>query len=767
MIAPEGFDVGLETDKKPWLIPDQAFASLRNAYVFRGRVRKRFGSYLMGNQTTADGTFNSRLAVLLGTTNGAGNLSGTVPGTIVVGRIGQAFTIGTEIFTVYQTGTPAAVLKTGTTVTATYNTTTGAFNFAGATALTNVYYYPANPVMGFTQYENGPINNQPAYAFDTQFAYLFSGGSWNRSGTAEWHGTNNNFFWTINYYGLTPDTTFLFVTNFFATIGVPGVSDDPIWYFDGTTWTPFATPTIVTPVVTPILAFLTDGADPTNYVFTARLIMPFKNRLLLLNTIERDIGSGMNLSYVNRVRYSHEGSPLAQNAWLEPNQQIVVAAVTYYADGADFLDAPTEEQIISAEFIKDRLIVYFERSTWELVFTNNNSNPFKWQKINTELGSEATFSTVPFDKLVLTVGNTGIHACSGANVERIDNKIPQKVFEINDKSSAVSRIAGIRDFFSEMVYWTFPSDVESNTSVFPDRILVYNYQNGSWAFNDDSITSWGYYEQQDGATWTSTNWTWSSTNNTWGGGQTEAGFRQVIAGNQEGYTFVIDTDTSRNAPALQITNMTWVNPTLTLTVINHNLPVNSYVLIENVQGMTGVNGLIMQVQSTPTSDTLTLSPFQLPPPAPIIVIAGTYTGGGTLARVSEIDILSKQWNPYVNQGRNIYLASIDFGVSKTDTGEITVDYYPSASDVSMIQNGIATKSIMGSSILETRPYALVPLENYQTRLWHTLYFQAEGECIQIEMYFSNLQMINPDISLEEFELEAIFLKAMAVSTRLQ
>jgi hypothetical protein len=140
MIAPEGFDVGLETDKKPWLIPDQAFASLRNAYVFRGRVRKRFGSYLMGNQSISGGTFNSRLAVLLGTTDGAGNLSGTVPGTIVVGRIGQAFTIGTEIFTVYQTGTPAAILKTETTVTATYNTTTGAFNFAGAAALENVYY---------------------------------------------------------------------------------------------------------------------------------------------------------------------------------------------------------------------------------------------------------------------------------------------------------------------------------------------------------------------------------------------------------------------------------------------------------------------------------------------------------------------------------------------------------------------------------------------------------------------------------------------------
>lgn len=757
MIAPEGFSVGLETDKKSWLIPDETFASLSNAYVFRGRVRKRFGSYLMGDQTTGTGTFNSRLAVLLTIpTNGGGNASGTVPGDIVVGRIGQAFTIGTEIFTVYQTGTPAAMLKTGSTVAATYNTTTGAYSFTGATPGTGIYYYPANPVMGFAQYENGPINNQPTYAFDTQFAYLFSGGSWNRSGTAEWHGTNNDFFWTTNYYGTTPNTDYFFVTNFNEI--------DPMWYFDGTTWTEFSSE------AAPVTVFLDNGASaPGAYVRTARIIIPFKNRLLLLNTVERNLsdGPGIYTYHVNRVRFSHLGSPLAPNAWLEGNQDITIGPDTFYGDGASYYDAPTEEEIISAEFIKDRLIVYFERSTWELAFTNNDSDPFRWQKINTELGSEATFSTVPFDKLILTIGNTGIHGCSGANVERIDNKIPQKVFEINDVASSVARIAGIRDFFSEMVYWTFPSDDQSNLSVFPNRILVYNYQNGAWAFNDDSITAWGYFEQQDGATWTSTNWTWASTNNSWGGGQTEAGFRQVIAGNQEGYVFVVDTDTSRNAPALQISNMTWASPTLTLIVINHNLVVGSYVLIENVQGMTGVNGLIMQVQSITGTDILTLSPYQLPPPAPIISISGTYTGGGTLARVSNIEIRSKQWNPYVNEGRNVYIASMDFGVLKTDTGEITVDYFPSASDVSMIQNGTATGAILGTSVLETRPYTLVPLENYQTRLWHPLYFQCEGECIQIVMYYDNLQMVNPEVSLEDFELQGIILKAMAISTRLQ
>ena len=38
---------GLETDLRPYEIPDNAFALLNNAYVFRGRVKKRFGGQLM------------------------------------------------------------------------------------------------------------------------------------------------------------------------------------------------------------------------------------------------------------------------------------------------------------------------------------------------------------------------------------------------------------------------------------------------------------------------------------------------------------------------------------------------------------------------------------------------------------------------------------------------------------------------------------------------------------------------------------------------
>ena len=196
LIAP--INTGLQTDDKPWQILDDAFKYLQNAYVFRGRIRKRFGSVWMGSTQ-----LNTRLRINIGTTDGSGNFSGTVPGTVF--QIGQLFSVGTQIFTVFQTGAPGNMKSTGT-ATGTFNTTTGAVVIAGAAVGTAIFFYPAQPVMGISQYESGAINNHPTYAFDTQFAYLFAGGSWARSGTGTapiWHGGIQNFFWTTNWQGST------------------------------------------------------------------------------------------------------------------------------------------------------------------------------------------------------------------------------------------------------------------------------------------------------------------------------------------------------------------------------------------------------------------------------------------------------------------------------------------------------------------------------------------------------------------------------------
>lgn len=739
--------VGLETDLKPFMIPDEAFEQLNNAYVFRGRVRKRFGSRLMGVDQR-----NSRLRIALpggagvGSTDGAGDASGTAPGAIF--EVGQLFSIGDAYYTVVD-GTAGAqpLLQTVATTTATFDTSTGAYVFVGAPASTQIYFYPSQPVMELTLFERGPINNHPAYAFDTQFAYVFAGGSWERSGsgaTPIWHGDDTNFYWTSNWEGVTDNQVAMFVSNFQVTNlnGAVAGTDDPIWTFDGTTWSAF----------TP--QFLTSGEK----VKTARIVVPFRNRLVLLNTVELDAAGANNKNYANRCRFSQNGSPFegglpnCATAWLEQTQA--------GSHQAGFIDATTEEEIISAEFIKDRLIVYFERSTWELAYTGNEIQPFIWQKLNTELGSEATFSTVPFDKFILTMGNTGVHACNGSNVERIDNKIPDEVFKIRNKNEGVARVVGIRDYYVEMVYWTFPSSADADEQLYPNRVLVYNYKNNSWAFNDDCITVFGYFEQQEGTIWAQAEYSWASTNDAWNSGITQADFRQVLAGNQQGFVFLVVPDASSNASVMQITDMSYDSSAqeVELTIIAHTLSVGEFIKLRDTTGVTLSGSGIYKVKRRIDSDTVRVGP--------VTTFTGVYTGGGTAARVSNIDILSKQWNFYNQAGKNVYIQKIDFNIVKTSSGAITVDYYPSSTELSMTMEAQATGAALGNSVLETSPYELVPLEFQQEQFWHPVFFQNDGETVQIRMYMNDTQMMTQPIAESNFELNAMVIYAQPIS-RLQ
>lgn len=740
---------GLQTNLRPFLIMDDAWEISENMYTFRERMRKRPGSQMMGTL----GPIGSRLRVQVGT---YGSPSTGVPGNVFVP--GQMFSIGFDLFTVYQTGTPAALLSTNANASGTYNTSNGHFSITYSSGApggsTPIYFYPSTPCMGITQYSIGVPNTQPTYAFDTQFAYLYSGGAWNRSGSGTsplWHGTDLNFFDVCNWQGVTPNLVTMYVTNFNATVPTPAASDDPIWYTsDGATWT----------AVTGANGFYfapAGGAPQTGpFIQTCRLIFNFKGRLCLFNTIEQSAG-GVNAQYKARVRYCFAGSPLAVNAWYEPNQ---VDSAGNAGAGGGFLDAPTQEEIIGGEFIKDRLIIAFTNSTYELADTGNDILPFVWNKINTELGCEAQQSTVPFDKEFLMIGSTGVHACNGANVARIDEKIPDEIFDLKDANDGVQRICGIRDYFTEMVYWAFPANFTLVADVYPTRILAYNYRNQSWAIFDDTITAFGYWQQTDQLTWATWNQqTWQQSLFTWDSGTTQENYRQVLAGNQEGFMFVIDPDTPRNAPALQITNISITNNVATITAYNHNQTFGNFVLIENVVGINNINGTIYRIHTVVDLNNFTIDV------AP--TVTGTYLGGGTIALVSVPYLQSKQWNPYDKIGANVFVAKIDFLVTNSITGQVTVDYGVSSSGGVAVVLDQVPGVALSNNILSTGPYPNVTREITQERLWHYMTFQADGECIQIRIYLTDAQMVVPEYSLVDFELHAILLHTSQVGIRFE
>lgn len=728
-------NASMDSSFKPYAIPDNAFEQLRNAYVFRGRVRKRFGSRLM--EGTSGGVQNleqleSRFRINIGTTSVGGALAGTVPGSIF--QVGQMFSVGSQFYTVTITGTPAAMINTGAG-SGTYNTTTGAYSFTGAPVSTIAYFYPAQPVMGLTSYPTGIVSQNATYGFDTQFAYKFTTTGWSRLGTAVWTGNNYNFFWSVNFRGLTSNLTYLYTTNFNA--GATLSDSDTMRYWNGSIWSTF-NPRFSSTIT-------------TSTVLTCRIIIPFKNRLLLLNVVENiGVAPGSNATYVNRCRFSWLGDPTDLTAFYTT------------AGKGGFEDAPTKEAIITAQFIKDRLIVYFESSTWELAYTGNEVRPFVWQQINTELGAESTFSQVPFDKVVLGIGNVGIHACNGSNVERIDQKIPTAVFEIHNGDKGVQRVAGIRDYYTEMVYWSFPSIDRSSTFPYNNRVLIYNYKTGSWAFNDDSITAFGYFQTtvNEGSSWASYLDSWEESSEPWVSPALQDDFQQIIAGNQQGFVFIVDSDSTRNAPSLQITNITGSGIVKTITCINHNLQPGfnaegDYIIIENVNGMTGINGLILPVNEIIDANTFTV--------VISTAVSGSYLGAGTIARVSNIEVLTKQYNFYAQQGLNTSFNKVDFFVDKTSNGQVIVDYAVSSSGESLLFFGAANGSLLGSGVLETAPYALTPLEITQSRLWHPIYPMTNGECIQLKIYMDDGQLRNSAIAWSDFQLHAMVFYAQPLS----
>ncbi len=137
------YKTGWKTDVDPWLLPIDGYNDLRNAFIYEGRVHKRVGGKVLNSDAT-DPELNTRLRINLGNTDGAGNIAGTVPG-VASGVVGQAFSIGSEVFTVNVLGAPAVMLTTGAATTHTYNTGTGAFVINGAAVTTALYFYQIHP----------------------------------------------------------------------------------------------------------------------------------------------------------------------------------------------------------------------------------------------------------------------------------------------------------------------------------------------------------------------------------------------------------------------------------------------------------------------------------------------------------------------------------------------------------------------------------------------------------------------------------------------
>src|SRR5690606_32844145 len=309
--------------------------------------------------------------------------------------------------------------------------------------------------------------------------------------------------------------------------------------------------------------------------------------------------------------------------------------------------------------VRDNLVIYCERSTWQLRYTGRSIAPFQIEKVNTELGAESTFSAVQFDTSLVGIGDKGIVQCDSFKSERIDVKIPDLVYTFTNENDGVERVHGIRDFQMRLAYWCYP-DNETSTR-YPNRRLVYNYENDSWAIFKDSFTTFGtFYEQKD-RQWQdfpgpAEEHTWQTQNYPWLDIPTQ--FPALVGGNQQGYVSYLGnqnfTPASVNGRSLSITNIT--GNVTTPTVVrspNHNLTINDIIQIQNIPTGTpfasSLNNQIFMVEPT-TADPD--NEFRLWAyneesqefSTPQLDANNTYIGGGEIVIRDNFRIVTKKFN---------------------------------------------------------------------------------------------------------------------------
>jgi len=606
LIAPYSENTGLVERFRPWLIGDAAFSVLEDAYPWRGKIRKREGyedlAYVPSEATIIAITQASPANV---TVVAIGNLQAgdiitirnVVVGmveineqTVVVNNVvGAAFDLLNLDGTNFDSTGFTAYIGGGTV----HLPVNGLANFL-------VLGSEDEQLVAFTRYK-ASIFNVATGIFNNISFFQTTGAA------LSWAGTLNGYYWSVNY------ADSLWVTN----------NVDPIRFYNGTAAQGWNNQ-----------RFTTNAAG--HLVTRARLITPYYGRLLILDTTE----NGVN--YHQRARWSQIGTPYVpatggDPAVVEPGRWVGSATNQAWRDDVagrgGYIDADTSERIISISVVNDTLIVFFQFSTWRLRYTGNQVLPFVWERINTNYGSEAQFGTINFNDMAFTLSRRGIIGADTNNVKRIDDKIPDRAFEIEtgDASESLNIVSATRDYYRDMVYWSVPSaDVNAET---PNRIIALSLEDGSWSIFNMPFRVFGQYKEFDDRTWAMFNvanrdeWE-NQTENYWVNpflqdnapivtaghlnGYVYRAFEDVSDGTDDGTHFNFDIQTKRFNPyisqgrdcrleyvdlyltsttqnIIQINAITQNNPGRITTTANHGLVTGTEILLRNIEGMVELN----------------------------------------------------------------------------------------------------------------------------------------------------------------------------------
>lgn len=512
------------------------------------------------------------------------------------------------------------------------------------------------------------------------------------------------------------------------------------------------------------------------YLVGARMIVPFKDRLVFLGPVVQTSSAGSQVYLPDTIIYSQNGTPYYtasftdltsnypltpdtndppgyESILLPPNQTATPS--TWFEDSAGFggfITAGVTQEIRTVSSNEDVLIVGFETSQVRIVYSGNDIVPFNFFIINSEYGSTSTFSAVNLDKGVISRGSRGFVITSQTNAARIDLEIPDEVFQISNLENGTERLCAQRDFINEWIYFTYPSSQISYK--FPTQTLQFNYRDNSWATNFECYTTYGLFRRQSGFIWATVGnefETWAEWNQPWNAGTSDLLQPEVIAGNQQGFVVFRDQGTGE-AESLYIQGFSGN----IVTSPDHCLNEGDFIVIKNCLGSIGaeVNGKIFSVQN-PTTNTFELNP----------VFSGvfTYLGSGVIERLYIPYIQTKQFPVAWQMARKTRIGAQQYLLTATQNSQITLLIFLSQNSSSPYNNGAILPNVSSinnalvySSVLYTSPESTnlgltpansnlnMPTAIQQAEIWHRMNTSLIGDTVQIGFTLSEEQMRSLD-----------------------
>lgn len=523
--AISNFSTGLYSAKEPWAAPSDAFTTLKNAYVYRGILQKRSGysEFAQMNHVQETITAATQANPCEITTSGAHGLSNGA--TVVIYSVGGMTELNGNTYTVANASSTTFELSGINSSAYTAYTSGGKV----ATFQTNGITYVGDWIMSDGTKQMLVADNRRYGYYNATIDKIVEVAESN-----VFTGEASDFLWVAQYAGKA-----------WLTNGV-----DRVRTWDGSS---DAQPD-----------FDIDG-DAANEITKVQMIFPFKRYLCLLSTTED------GTDYPQRIRWSKLGS---STVWDDT-----------ISDGGGYVDAPTTDHIVTAQFIKDTLLVFFTNSTWLVRFTGDLDLPFRWERIDSSRQIEGKFGSVNYLNNVWAYGRTGFVSANGTTVSAINVKNPDITLDLN--LAQTEKVYMHRNDELRQIWMLHPKDGSSTS----DEAFVYNYEEDTWAKFDMPMNVLGSSTSSSSLTWDSEDRAWDDISETWDD-----------FGNQEAYPIMMG-------------------------------------------GSTG--GYIYRLNNTGQDD------------------------GSAI----EVEIISKRFNPYIEDGSNAKLGWIDFLLTADSSNQLSVDLY--------------------------------------------------------------------------------------------